>query len=80
MRRLIPNTITVSEQFEIRDKITKALLRWSGDRTIKNLSVERIAKECGIHVVLRCQNKIAVLSGFYVIDERVYLWWSLTYM
>lgn len=86
--KLIPNNISVSEQFAIRNKLTETINRWLSTRfridknhywsiQYNEYCLDILENECGIRCHLHNGNNKGVLTGFVVTNQEKYLWFSL---
>jgi hypothetical protein len=83
--KLIPNDITVSEQYAIRDHFSKMVKRWEHTRPSSAYVYEfldQLVTESGV----QCQmighhagriNGGARLTGYDIVDEKKYAWFLL---
>lgn len=80
--KLIPNDITVSEQFALRSKIDSAINNWLHDESTpfnshSNKSVAELERVSGI----RCTYlENLVLGGYELVDEEKYSWFLLKWL
>lgn len=86
--RLIPNNISIFEQFIIRDKIDKGITKWAREKYLNDAersskfvfttsSLETLEQECGIKCVLLTNGAI---GGFEMTNEKTYAWFTLKYL
>lgn len=84
IKSIIPNTISVSEQFEVREKITGMISKWTIRNKYIDVDLVKLEQESG----LRCHWIIheygdgmsdKSLAGFYLVDSKIYAWFCLNY-
>lgn len=85
MRNLIPNDVTVSEQFRLIDNFNQAIDKWHLDIYMKPLGqadvgavTKQLEEDFGISCVLKNTYGFRALSP-KVVDERKYLFFMLRY-
>lgn len=83
--KLIPNGITVSEQFAIRNRILNAIdkwvvYRWPGPWPYFHTdnSMKILEEECGIRMKVFPGRQD--LYGFEMTDEKKYAWFALKFL
>lgn len=85
MRNLIPNNVTVSEQFKLLGAFNQAVNNWHMDIYKKpvgqangNEVVKRLEEDYGIKCVIKNEYAFRVLSP-KVVDEKKYMFFMLRY-
>jgi hypothetical protein len=78
MTRIIPNDITVTEQFERIARLTNSVKDWARETNIKDINLVRLEQECGI----RCKLQTTSFGSAYLIqwecvDESKFAWFIL---
>lgn len=80
MTKLIPNNITVAEQFRIRNQFVSMVEKWkqslltTTSKKYLELELQWLERDSGV----RCHytNK-GGLVGFKLVDEKAYMWFVL---
>lgn len=89
--RLIPNTITVTEQFALRHRIQSAISTWAQAKfnpsndpnwamVHTESSLQQLEKECGISCFIVNNSggwQGQILGGFRMTNEKKYMWFIL---
>jgi hypothetical protein len=75
MRKLIPNNITVSEQFRIRAQFVSMVGKWRHSHLPVNIEfLQNLEEASGV----RCHYaSMGQLAGFKLVDEKAYAWFVL---
>ena len=77
--KLIPNDITVSEQFRIRKSIIDGIYKWSGKKNFKDIDLKQLETETGIRCQLIVHDYMpnGMLINFECVDPKLYIWFTL---
>lgn len=86
MRNIIPNNVTVSEQFKLMGEFNRAVNNWHLDIHKTPLSqanvgdvAKQLAEDFGISCIIKNDYTFRALSP-KVVDERKYLFFMLRYL
>ena len=83
MRNIIPNNITIFEQFQRRDQFMDMVAKWQ--RSLpgyalpvrgcnRKIKIEQLLKDSGV----KCHYaNTGILAGFKLVDEKAYAWFVL---
>lgn len=80
MTNIIPNDITVSEQFKRQYQLLDSVKAWSGKTDIKEVNLERLESECGIRCRLQVTNWSESLVEWKCVDEAKFSWFALKWL
>jgi hypothetical protein len=75
MRKLIPNNITVSEQFVILTNFMTIVSKW--DKGQFPCNVDKLLEDSGVKCTHLGPRRRHRLGGFEVVDEKKYLFFVL---
>lgn len=77
--KLIPNDISVTEQFEIYNRFIEMVIQWDGRYPFdpKHINTKRLLKESGV----KCYHVSNAnrLAGFEIVDHKKYMVFVLKY-
>ena len=83
MRNLIPNNITIFEQFQRRTQFMDMVDKWQHSLPgysqpvrgrNRRIKIEQLLKDSGV----RCHyTNQGILAGFKLVDEKAYVWFVL---
>lgn len=77
-KSLIPNNITVPEQFAYKSKLTTMFLAWAGVNKLKDLNLGALEQESGVRCFWRSRDfSTTEICGFELVDENKWAWFLL---